>query len=136
MHPGRPIGSCEDWTEWCRDPLVALGCRDPIECIDRIKADNPNRRQIVELMSSCCNRSPGPGRETSNAMLVSANQQPSPGFKLVQHVLPARVPRPQDGTRLPEPRRNRLPVVRPVVLSMHAESGSINSGDRVFGHAP
>jgi hypothetical protein len=35
-----------------------------------------------------------------------ADQQPSPGFKFrVQHVLPARVPRPQDGTRFPEPRR-------------------------------
>jgi putative DNA primase/helicase len=49
---GRPLGSFEDWTEWCRDPLLALGCRDPIERIDRIKADDPNRRQTVELFEA------------------------------------------------------------------------------------
>jgi putative DNA primase/helicase len=41
---GRPIGSFEDWAEWCRDPLLALGCCDPIERIDRVKADDPHRR--------------------------------------------------------------------------------------------
>jgi hypothetical protein len=46
---GRPLGSYEEWAQWCRDPLVALGCCDPVERIDRIKADDPDRRQIVEL---------------------------------------------------------------------------------------
>jgi hypothetical protein len=49
---GRPLGSFEDWTEWCRDPLLALGCRDPIERIDRIKADDPHRGQTVELFKT------------------------------------------------------------------------------------
>jgi putative DNA primase/helicase len=49
---GRPIGSFEDWAEWCRDPLLALGCRDPIERIDRVKADDPHRRWVVELFGA------------------------------------------------------------------------------------
>jgi hypothetical protein len=49
---GRPIGTFEDWAEWCRDPLLALGCRDPVERMDLIKADDPHRRQIVELFET------------------------------------------------------------------------------------
>jgi hypothetical protein len=49
LHGGRPLGSFEDWAAWCRDPLLALGCCDPVERIDRLKADDPRRRQIVEL---------------------------------------------------------------------------------------
>jgi hypothetical protein len=49
---GRPLGSFEQWTEWCRDPLVALGCRDPVERIDQIKSDDPHRRQIVDMFKT------------------------------------------------------------------------------------
>jgi hypothetical protein len=49
---GRPLGSFEQWAEWCRDPLLALGCRDPIERIDEIKSDDPHRRRIVELFET------------------------------------------------------------------------------------
>ena len=49
LDPGRPLGSFETWAEWCRDPLLALGCRDPVERIDSVKADDPDRRQIVSL---------------------------------------------------------------------------------------
>jgi hypothetical protein len=49
---GRPLGSFEQWAEWCRDPLLALGCRDPIDRIDEIKSDDPHRRRIVELFEA------------------------------------------------------------------------------------
>jgi hypothetical protein len=49
---GRPLASFEQWAEWCRDPLLALGCRDPVERIDAIKSDDPHRRQIVELFDA------------------------------------------------------------------------------------
>jgi putative DNA primase/helicase len=52
LTPGRPLGSFEQWAEWCRDPLLALGCRDPVERIDEIKADDPQRREIVELFET------------------------------------------------------------------------------------
>jgi hypothetical protein len=52
IEPGRPLGSFGVWSTWCRDPLVALGCRDPIERIERIKADDPKRCRIVELFET------------------------------------------------------------------------------------
>jgi hypothetical protein len=52
LKPGRPLGSFEQWSEWCRDPLLALGCRDPVEQIEVVKADDPHRRRIVELLQT------------------------------------------------------------------------------------
>jgi hypothetical protein len=52
LDPGRPLGSFETWAEWCRDPLLALGCRDPVDRIDSVKADDPDRRQIVTLFEA------------------------------------------------------------------------------------
>jgi hypothetical protein len=52
LTPGRPLGSFEQWAEWCRDPLLALGCRDAVERIDEIKSDDPHRRRIVELFET------------------------------------------------------------------------------------
>jgi hypothetical protein len=46
---GLALGSFETWCGWVRDPLLALGCRDPIERIKDIKAKDPMRRQIAEL---------------------------------------------------------------------------------------
>jgi putative DNA primase/helicase len=46
---GKPLGSFERWAEWCRDPLVALGCRDPVERIEELKAGDPRRQRIAEL---------------------------------------------------------------------------------------
>jgi hypothetical protein len=45
----KPLGSFETWAEWCRDPLVALGCRDPVERIETLKAGDPYRQRIAEL---------------------------------------------------------------------------------------
>ena len=46
---GKPLGSYEMWAEWCRDPLLALGCRDPVERIEALKANDPKRQRIGEL---------------------------------------------------------------------------------------
>lgn len=46
---GKPLGSFERWAEWCRDPLVALGCRDPVERIELLKANDPRRQRIADL---------------------------------------------------------------------------------------
>jgi putative DNA primase/helicase len=46
---GKALGSFETWTEWCRDPLLALGCRDPVERIEVLKANDPRRQRIAEL---------------------------------------------------------------------------------------
>jgi putative DNA primase/helicase len=46
---GKPLGSFETWAEWCRDPLLALGCRDPVERVEALKANDPRRQRIAEL---------------------------------------------------------------------------------------
>jgi hypothetical protein len=48
---GLPIGSFEQWADWCRDPLLALGCCDPIQRIEAIKAEDPTRRRTTELFA-------------------------------------------------------------------------------------
>ncbi len=49
---GQPLGSFETWCEWVRDPLLTLGCRDPVERIGLLKAQDPHRQQIVELFQT------------------------------------------------------------------------------------
>jgi hypothetical protein len=49
LQQGRPLGSFEIWCEWVRDPLVTLGCCDPVEQIEVAKARDPHRQQIREL---------------------------------------------------------------------------------------
>jgi hypothetical protein len=49
LQHGRPLGSYEQWSRWCRDPLLALGCRDPIERVAKIKSTDPKRRHLIEV---------------------------------------------------------------------------------------
>jgi hypothetical protein len=46
---GKPLGSYETWGMWCRDPLLALGCRDPVDRITEIKAADPRRRALMDF---------------------------------------------------------------------------------------
>jgi hypothetical protein len=48
---GRPLGSFGTWCEWVRDPLLELGCRDPVEQVEVVKAHDPNRERIAELFT-------------------------------------------------------------------------------------
>jgi hypothetical protein len=43
---GLPLGSFERWASWCRDPLIALGCIDPVERIAESKAQDPLRQRL------------------------------------------------------------------------------------------
>jgi hypothetical protein len=49
LERGRPLGSFEDWCAWVRNPLLTLGCRDPVERIELVKAQDPHRERIAEL---------------------------------------------------------------------------------------
>jgi hypothetical protein len=49
---GMPLGSFERWCTWVRDPLVALGCTDPVERIQATKANDPRRRNIADLFNA------------------------------------------------------------------------------------
>jgi len=49
---GKPLGSFELWAQWCRDPLLALGCRDPIDRLAEIKAADPKRRALTDIFDA------------------------------------------------------------------------------------
>jgi putative DNA primase/helicase len=49
---GKPLGSFETWAEWCRDPLLDLGCRDPVERIGALKSKDPQRQRIGEFFTT------------------------------------------------------------------------------------
>jgi hypothetical protein len=46
---GRPLGSFEQWCRWVRDPLVALGCRDPVDRVGEAKQRDGRRQATTEL---------------------------------------------------------------------------------------
>jgi hypothetical protein len=49
---GKPLGSYEKWCEWVRDPLLTLGCCDPVKQIEAVKANDPRRQQIAEFFQN------------------------------------------------------------------------------------
>jgi hypothetical protein len=51
IEQGKRLGSYEPWCSWVRDPLLALGCRDPVERVSEAKLRDPTRQSIVELFS-------------------------------------------------------------------------------------
>jgi hypothetical protein len=52
MPKGEPLGSYETWCDWCRTPLLALGCQDPVERIDAAKAKDPRRSHITDVFTT------------------------------------------------------------------------------------
>jgi hypothetical protein len=49
---GRSFGSFETWADWVRDPLLTLGCADPVNRIDEVKASDPRRRREAEILTN------------------------------------------------------------------------------------
>jgi hypothetical protein len=49
IEQGKPLGSYEQWCSWVRDPLVAVGCTDPVERVGQVKRRDPGRQAIVTL---------------------------------------------------------------------------------------
>ncbi len=46
---GRPLGSFEQWCSWVRDPLLALGCRDPVDRIREAKQRDGRCQATTDL---------------------------------------------------------------------------------------
>lgn len=49
---GKALGSFEAWAPWCRDPLMALGCADPVERLAELKAADPARQAAVAFFAA------------------------------------------------------------------------------------
>lgn len=52
LKAGRPLGSFEQWGQWVRDPLVALGCQDPAERVSEAKERDGRRQSLAELFQA------------------------------------------------------------------------------------
>ena len=50
--PGLTLGSFEGWGTWVRDPLLALGCPDPVARVRQIKERDPQRQLVIELFGA------------------------------------------------------------------------------------
>jgi putative DNA primase/helicase len=86
---GKPLGSFETWAEWCRDPLLALGCRDPVERIDALKAKDPRRQHIAELFIAWWEHhgeSPIRANDLANEVKLIADAQERGRQYLVTHL--------------------------------------------------
>jgi hypothetical protein len=46
---GKPLGSYEEWSSWVRDPLLTLGCQDPVTRITEDKRRDPGRQAVTAL---------------------------------------------------------------------------------------
>ena len=51
LKPGRPLGSFEQWCKWVRDPLLALGCKDPVDRVSEAKQRDNRRQMIAEIFT-------------------------------------------------------------------------------------
>jgi hypothetical protein len=51
LDAGAALGSYDRWCRWIRDPLIALGCRDPVGRIDELRAADPLRENLAELFA-------------------------------------------------------------------------------------
>jgi hypothetical protein len=49
LKKGISLGSFEEWAAWCRDPVLSLGCADPVKRIAEFSRDDPVRREIAEI---------------------------------------------------------------------------------------
>jgi hypothetical protein len=49
---GMTLGSYEQWCAWVRDPLLDLGCRDPVDRMSEVKARDPFRQTISALFAA------------------------------------------------------------------------------------
>jgi putative DNA primase/helicase len=49
---GKSLGSFEIWCEWVRDPLLSLGCSDPVDRITATKAKDADRLRIVDIFNA------------------------------------------------------------------------------------
>jgi putative DNA primase/helicase len=52
LKAGLPLGSYSPWARWCRDPLLTLGCKDPVERIEEMATADPKRQDLVGIFAA------------------------------------------------------------------------------------
>jgi hypothetical protein len=51
IKPGLPLGSFDQWCQWVRNPLLALGCQDPVEQVREAKERDDRRQATADLFA-------------------------------------------------------------------------------------
>jgi hypothetical protein len=51
LERGLTLGSFDQWCQWVRDPLLALGCQDPVERVSEAKQRDGRRQAVGELFT-------------------------------------------------------------------------------------
>ena len=51
IKPGIALGSFAQWCRWVRDPLLALGCQDPVERVSEAKQRDGHRQAVADLFA-------------------------------------------------------------------------------------
>jgi hypothetical protein len=51
MKVGMPLGSFAQWCRWVRDPLLALGCQDPVGRVSEAKQRDARRQAVADLFA-------------------------------------------------------------------------------------
>jgi hypothetical protein len=49
---GIALGGFETWCSWVRDPLLTLGCADPVARLSEMKANDPHRQHVAEVFDA------------------------------------------------------------------------------------
>src|SRR5262249_49452230 len=49
IKPGETLANFDVYCRWVRDPLLALGCSDPVNRIDELKGSDPEREHLAEV---------------------------------------------------------------------------------------
>lgn len=48
----KPLGSYDEWSELCCQPLLWLGCADPVASVFEAMAEDPDRETLARLLSA------------------------------------------------------------------------------------
>src|SRR5207302_3646705 len=45
-----PLGSFADWSKWVRDPLLWLGCVDPVDAMGEVRREDPKLSALAGVL--------------------------------------------------------------------------------------
>ena len=141
---GRPLGSFEQWGRMCRDPLLALGCKDAVEEMANRQAGDSERTWLAEFYETWWKHhgnqpvqgknlhgdvwdlltQNGESRQAVARKLMQLNGAPCNGFHLQLIEMAGRW----------SPNRYRLECADPARLDQGHRRGGGNNGQHETGH--
>ena len=80
------LGSYEQWGEWARDPLLTLGCRDPVERLSETKAQSDPMRQMTSDLFATWWQHHGSSSQTAHRLDPEVQKIIDPHGRGRQHV--------------------------------------------------